>query len=159
MKRGPKPRPPAERLRRFVTRGEPADCWEFTGCRLRGYGQLGVEGVPKLTHRIAWEEAHGPIPDGLWVLHHCDNPPCCNPAHLYLGTHADNMRDMAERGRDPGGCYFGEMNAKAKLTTAEVAEVRALAAGGVTQREIAIRFGVTQAGVSLIVRRKTRTRG
>lgn len=71
-------------------------CWLWTGSTdKKGYGRHGHD----LTHRRAWRETNGPIPDGLWILHHCDNPPCCNPAHLYAGTHAQNMRDMSERGR------------------------------------------------------------
>jgi hypothetical protein len=71
-------------------------CWVWTGnTDNKGYGRLHHD----LAHRRAWRETNGPIPDGLWILHRCDNPPCCNPAHLYPGTHAQNMRDMSERGR------------------------------------------------------------
>jgi transcriptional regulator with XRE-family HTH domain len=73
-------------------------CWVWTGPaneKRGGYGRW----RRALAHRHSWELANGPIPDGLWILHHCDNPPCVNPAHLYAGTHLDNMRDMAERGR------------------------------------------------------------
>lgn len=80
------------------------DCWLWTAARLRfGHGvfKRHVAGVWKQqkAHRVAYEYMVGPIPDGLFVCHHCDTPPCCNPAHLFVGTAADNMRDMSEKGR------------------------------------------------------------
>jgi len=84
---------------RVATAG-PDDCWEWQGARLRdGYGQAKYYGNAVGTHRIAYELSHGPIADGLLVRHTCDNPPCCNPAHLLLGTPADNAADRTERGR------------------------------------------------------------
>jgi hypothetical protein len=76
-------------------------CWVWMGGRqkLMGYGKISLNGKDFLTHRVAWELANGPIPADMQVLHSCDNPPCCNPAHLHLGTHADNMREKTERGR------------------------------------------------------------
>lgn len=71
----------------------------------RGYGIMRVRGKVLKTHRIAWELANGPIPDGLSVCHSCDNPPCCNVEHLFLGTHADNMADMIAKKRDRPGDF------------------------------------------------------
>lgn len=85
-----------------VLRGADNECWEWQGVRMRTafpYGRIGQGHNVLLAHRVSWELHNGPILDGLFVLHHCDNPPCVNPAHLFLGTHGDNMRDMASKGR------------------------------------------------------------
>ena len=86
---------------RFWSKVVKADgCWEWTAYRdPLGYGRLNVDGVPVLAHRLAYELEHGAIPDGMCILHRCDNPPCVNPDHLWLGTQADNSLDMASKGR------------------------------------------------------------
>jgi hypothetical protein len=86
-----------------------------------GYGHLWDTRKKKVryVHRIAWELASGPIPNGMLVLHRCDNRPCCNPKHLFLGTHADNVRDMLAKKRGP----WGEKNANARLTAKQVLEI------------------------------------
>ena len=93
-------RPAAERLASKLVR-MPNGCLEWTGYTDRGgYGRIGVNGKLVGTHRLAWELAFGPIPDGMDALHHCDNPPCCDTEKcLFLGTHDDNMADMAAKGR------------------------------------------------------------
>lgn len=81
-------------------RPELGPCWIWTGGKISaGYGTLCIDGVPHYAHRLSWEIHFGPIPDGLWVLHHCDRPQCCSPLHLHTGTHTDNMRDCAAKGR------------------------------------------------------------
>lgn len=91
-------RPIAERLADKLDKS--GSCWEFTGKHNDyGYGLIWQNGVEARAHRVAWELAHGMIPDDLLVLHHCDNPPCCRPEHLFLGTHADNTNDMLAKGR------------------------------------------------------------
>lgn len=129
--------------------GGPDACWPWTGPTDRkGYGRLSRgrrgEGMAA-AHRVAWELAHGPIPGGLCVCHRCDNPPCCNPAHLFLGTIADNNQDMTEKGRHGVSDVRGEAHGNAKLTTEKVREIRARwAAGGVSQRGLAADYGVSQ---------------
>lgn len=96
----PDQRPPAPRFTRdfwdFVTKTHEHGCWPWTGpADKKGYGRWGG----KVASRHSWELANGPITDGLWVLHHCDNPPCVNPRHLYLGTVVENARDAVARGR------------------------------------------------------------
>jgi hypothetical protein len=87
-----------ERFWTKVERGLPDRCWEWRAGRdNHNYGNFSVHSVMHHAHRIAYELTYGPIPDGCMVLHSCDNPPCCNPAHLRTGTHVDNMRDMRER--------------------------------------------------------------
>lgn len=84
----------------------PTGCWEWTRYRDRkGYGRFNVNNTPRLAHRVAWEVTYGAVPDGMCVLHRCDNPPCVNPDHLWLGVVADNQRDMARKGR-VGGALF-----------------------------------------------------
>lgn len=81
--------------------GGPDACWPWLRARsrrVRGYGRFTQDGVGRDAHREAWERTHGPVPAGLFVLHTCDVPHCCNPAHLYLGTQTDNMRDRKARG-------------------------------------------------------------
>lgn len=90
----------------FNGKTEPGEngCALWTGCLFRdGYGRIDIGCWPRRAHRIAWTIAHGPIPAGLWVLHRCDTPRCVNPAHLFLGTHQDNIDDMVRKGRQAKG--------------------------------------------------------
>ena len=139
-------------------------CWTWLGIPNRdGYGTMSVGGRGSsaiLAHRLSWELHFGPIPDGLCVLHKCDNPPCVRPDHLFLGTNADNSRDMALKGRagptQHPESYRGDNNGRSKLTANAVAEIRRIySEGGVTQKALAVRFGVQQAGVSKAVRGAT----
>lgn len=101
-------------------------------------------------HRLVWEECFGLIPDGLRVLHSCDNPPCVNPEHLFLGTQADNMRDMVEKGRSAQ--HAGVDNGRAKLTIGDVSQIRTRLAKGEKQVSIASAFGVSQRTICKINR-------
>lgn len=121
-------------------------CWEYTGARSRkGYGRIGMggkRGVLTGAHRASWMVHRGEIPAGMQVLHHCDNPPCVNPDHLFVGTPADNMNDKFQKGRAAGAP--GERHPRSKLTEADVQEIRSrYARGGITMRALAAHFGVS----------------
>jgi hypothetical protein len=132
--------PPIEdRLWSRVTKG--LGCWEFQGGRNgQGYGSIGWNGVSRRAHRVAWALTYGPIPDGLDVLHHCDNPPCVRPDHLFLGTDADNVADRERKGRNK--VPRGEQQGSAKLTNAEASRLRQLYYQGVPSPVLAAEFGL-----------------
>lgn len=131
--------------------GGPDACWPWLGSRmLKGYGAATLDGE-RGAHRVAYALAAGAIPDGLHVLHACDSPPCCNPAHLSVGTCIDNSRDMRERGRS----LTGERHRDAKLTARAVLEIRAAARDGVPHRQLAITYSVTPTAIYYVVIGKT----
>jgi len=141
----------AERLE-FYSIPEPnSGCllW-LAACNAAGYGLCGISRRSVLAHRLAWEAAHGPIPDGLHVLHKCDVPSCVNVDHLWLGSHQDNMADKFHKGRAKGG--KGERARHAKLTAADVLAIRADPRGIV---ETAKAFGIGKSNVDYIRRRVT----
>lgn len=127
----------------------PDDCWEWQGSRNRGYGLLGSHGLSLRANRVAYVLGHGPIPDGFMVMHSCDNPPCCNPAHLSLGTGADNTADAVAKGRMTGAPK-GLANIHGKLTDDDVRAIRAARAAGEPCRSVAERFGIHPVHVSYI---------
>lgn len=130
----------------------PDECWEWRGVRFveGDYGRLVRRGKNLRAHRVAYELSIGPIPPGLDVLHTCDNPPCINPAHLWVGTDADNHRDRMLKGRNR--VQDGERNSNVKLTAEQVAEIRERYAAGERQTALAREFGIKQPHVSRIVR-------
>jgi len=126
----------------------PDECWPWLASTgERGYGKIMIHGpdgkAMATASRIAYELCFGPVHDGLQVLHSCDNPPCCNPGHLFLGTQLQNVADMEAKGR----MSVGEEHPTAKLTAAQVAEIRH---SHELQAVVGARFGVTQSNVSLI---------
>lgn len=135
---------------------DPEGCWMWTGSvtRYGGYGQVWIDGGVLLIHRLAWELTHGPIPDGLKVLHDCDNPPCCNSEHLFLGTQADNMADMRAKGRHRFGISQGEKHGCAKLTAVRVRSLRMIRELGVSHRQLGNMFGVAHSTAARICRRE-----
>lgn len=121
-----------------------------------GYGALwdrtiGLIGNNRLTHRLAWEFANGPIPMGMFVCHSCDNPPCCNPAHLFLGTQADNDADRTSKGRSSRGSRHPD----AKLNEQAVRELRQRFAAGERVRTLAPDYGVSSTTAWQAIKRRT----
>lgn len=146
--------------RRLDKTSSAAGCWEWGGCRDKnGYGRIGT-GTSRGTryaHRVALALHLGIDEAGLGeqlVCHHCDNPPCCNPAHLFLGTNADNLGDMARKGRAPCTITLGESNGRSKLTVAAVIAIRSRAATGEPQKSLADEFGVSKTTIQGVVYRK-----
>lgn len=153
------PDTPEESVRKFWTKIDqrgPDECWPWTGRLIpQGYGAAWFCGRPARAHRIAYELVRGPIPPGegyhgTVVRHRCDNRPCCNPAHLELGTQADNVRDAIERGRRAD--KRGERTGTSLLTESDVMNIRAARRRGIIWRVIALDYphmsvgGVMQAG-------------
>lgn len=131
-------------------------CIEFQGCRdAKGYGRTWNAGKHIRAHRLAWELAHGPIPDGLQVCHHCDNPPCCNPEHLFLGTNADNMADARAKGRLPDMPRpMGVTHHHAKLNPDTVREIRERGRSYGIKR-LAQEYGVSRRAIQGVLNRTT----
>ena len=139
-----------ERFWEKVDKKEPDDCWIWQGCGDGRYGGIKSKGRMLKAHRVSWELANGPIPEGMCVLHHCDNPACVNPAHLFLGTHTDNMRDKEEKGR--GVHLRGKANGYAKLSERDVREIRAMLAKGILQQTIANKYCISKSEINNINR-------
>lgn len=142
-----------ERIAKFWSRVQIKgllDCWEWTGAKEpRDYGHTqGTRGENTRAHRLSWELTYGVIADDMYVCHKCDNPPCCNPVHLYLGTPKENAqdRDRRKRRRPPKGID----NGRAKLKESDIKEIRSLIAQGITQTVIAKKYGICRGGVSKI---------
>lgn len=138
----------------LLTKIEPTGCLVWTKGKCHdGYGNVYAFGKNTGTHRVAWMLTHGPIPEGMKVLHHCDNPPCCNPDHLFLGTDMDNTVDKCSKGRQRGA--VGGQNPAAKLDESKVRRIRELLITGQSARSIAIDFMVTGTTIGYIKKGKT----
>lgn len=141
----------AERLDHHSEPRVSGRCQLWLGERIRGrYGRVRWRGRKILAHRATWECERGPIPEGMQVLHRCDNPPCRNIDHLFLGTNAENAADRDAKGRQI--VLRGEAHGCAKLTEVQVIDIRAIQ--GVPQEVIAAMYGVSQRMVSLIRNRE-----
>lgn len=134
-------RPLHERFWEKVDRSGGDDaCWIWTGAIIStGYGSIRIDGRGKLSHRISWELVNGSIPQNKLVLHKCDNPPCVNPEHLFIGTYLDNVVDM-----------YAKRRGRAKLTEEKVKEIRRRRAGGESRVVLSREYGVTHAAIYLI---------
>jgi len=150
-------RPLEERLWEKVAIGGPDECWPWlASVDSGGYGHLddGTGRVCK-AHRIAYALEHGD-PGELHVLHRCDTPRCCNPAHLFVGTHDENMRDRQEKGRTrTPPAQLGEANPAARLDALDVLTIRSLRACGASFKAIAASFAISVANARLIVTGRT----
>lgn len=145
------------------------DCWVWKGgLHKDGYGHLSYCGKYWLSHRLSYQTFVGKIPSGMNILHKCDNPPCCNPKHLFVGTQKDNVHDMEKKGRanhpsgenhgsktKPESRPRGERAGLAKLTDNLVLEIREKHASGGTFRGLARQYGVDRVTISAAVKRKT----
>jgi hypothetical protein len=173
--------PIEDRFWKYVDQSsQPDACWLWTGSvDENGYGHVGVDGHTVRSHRISWELAHGPVPDKMHVLHNCptgDDPACVNPAHLWLGTHTENMRDRSTKGHHPGTTHLekfpcgdrhwaamhpelvsrGENRSDSKLTNGAVREIRRKRDNGTAKlTELAEEFGVSISAISNVALRKT----
>lgn len=133
----------------------PDACWPWTGATHQGYGWFRLRDESVAASRFAWSLVNGPIPDGLYVCHSCDNRPCCNPAHLWLGTHADNVRDMFAKGRQTQVHAHGEAIACARLSEEDVVAIRARHAAGESKRSLGFAYGVHRRTIQDLLRGHT----
>lgn len=141
---------------RFWTKfniGAPNDCWEWTASfRSDGYGQININKKNTPAHRLAYELTNGPLGD-KHACHSCDNKKCCNPTHLFSGTHRDNMLDMVRKGKHPRYQWADKSEHPAALIDNQIAhEIRFGALCGCTHRALADLYGIDRSGVSRIIR-------
>lgn len=126
-------------------------CWIWVSKRRPdGYGLFCFGRDQQRAHVVSWVDSFGPIPEGLCVLHQCDNPPCVRPDHLFLGTRGDNAADCVAKGR----CPVGEQRWNARLNAELVIQIRQLVDSGSRQCEVAARFGITKQMVYEVVHRR-----
>lgn len=140
---------PAERLGKRTSLTVDG-CWEYTGTTTTaGYGYMVIAGQQTYVHRLAWELDNGPIPDGMVICHRCDYPPCVNPEHLFLGTIADNNRDMWAKGR-------GKLTPPAwrKIPLEAVPDIVERFISGEAKRDLAAEFGVTRQAIHYLLKRE-----
>jgi len=165
-----------------IKRGNAKECWPWTGKKIKGYGYLILDGSGYYAHRVSWLLFSGEDPAKQCVLHKCDNPPCTNPNHLYVGSHGDNMRDMFRRGRanrasgDRNGSRVhlekvprgegwkkfhahedrrGEGNSCSKLSESDVLNIRYLAVKEqLSQLELGRLFNVSPSTIARIIQRR-----
>jgi hypothetical protein len=143
-----------DRFMSYVEKEGPDSCWEWAGAHASktGYGSFKLSSRRSVgAHRYAYLAFVGPIPDGVLVCHTCDNPGCVNPAHLFLGSSADNTQDAARKGRMPRG----QRHANAVLTRAQVMEIRALYESGSPMASLAKQFSTCRSNIGSIVNYRT----
>lgn len=137
------------------TEDESTGCWNWDlAVTARGYGgYTETDGRTLYAHRGMWAAVNGPVPDGMFVCHRCDNRRCVNPAHLFLGTHRENMADMVRKGRSNKA--KGSAAGASKLKERDVSIIKWCLDAGVTQDKLAKLYGVSQGTVGFIKRGET----
>lgn len=127
------------------------DNWQWTGCKTKsGYGRIGIDYKTVRAHRVSYELFKGPIPDGMYVLHSCDDPGCVNPDHLHLGTAYENRQEMLSRNRS--NFAYGEKHGRAKLSEDQVKEIKKKAKAGQSKPSIAAEYAICKEMVYNIIR-------
>lgn len=157
----------AERFWRRVAVAGPDDCWPWIPDRGKGnYGGFWLNGTNRKAHRVSWEFTHGELPVGVDVLHKCDNPPCCNPAHLFIGTDADNVADKCSKNRqakgDRNGSYThpekrprGERHGRVNVDHSQAQAIRERwETGEASKSQIARENGISRPQVLKIIERR-----
>lgn len=148
-----------DRFRAKFVAGDPADCWEWLAGRNQfGYGTFRAK-PDQLAHRFAWRLERGPIPDGMSVCHRCDNPGCVNPGHLFLGTHADNMADKANKGRAVSNSMPRDTHPMTRFSEDVCQQMTKRYEAGETQQSLAAEFDTYQSVIGKIVRARTSVDG
>lgn len=134
------------------------DCWEWQKTKTKhGYGTVNYKGERTTAHRIAYKLTKNDIPKGLIVMHSCDNPACCNPSHLSVGTQKENISDMIKKGRCGDCRNFGDKNGRQKVSLLQCEEIRRLyAETSISQQALAKKYGLGQTQISRIIRHENR---
>jgi len=133
-------------------------CWRWMGNLSRGYGKFKADGVNYRAHRYSYQHLIGDIPDGMHVMHRCDNPSCVNPDHLTIGTHYDNMTDMVHKGRARGKGPRGSRNGASKFNEDQIINIRhQYDEGNISQAKLARKYDVTSAAINRIIHRQVWT--
>jgi len=135
----------SERLLSKVKIDNETDCWNWTGSKRGGYGQIMIDKTPRGAHCVSYEIHRGTIPAGIFVCHQCDNRACVNPAHLFLGSAADNAADRDAKGRQI--IFNGADHGSAKLSEADVIAIRS---SSESQRKLGQRYGISGSQVCRI---------
>jgi HNH endonuclease len=146
------------RFEKYFTKASPEDCWLWKYAYDKdGYGQIGVgsSNLSGRSHRRAYQLYVGEIPPGIYVLHTCDNRPCVNPHHLFLGTQKDNIQDMITKGRRVQSNTVGEHNGRARLTEEKVRLIRRLSSEGYRTCDLARKFGMSWTATSEVISRES----
>lgn len=144
---------------RFFDKVSPepmSGCWLWTGApsdntKTGQYGRFRMNGKQRRAHRASWELFRGKIPEGMHVLHRCDNPVCVNPDHLFIGTNSDNVADRVEKHRSGNKPHIGENHPMRRLSEENVRSIRSRYFMGEAGKNLSIEFGVSRSAVSEIV--------